>query len=392
MAKIYKHKAHGFQVKYTIYFPDGTRKFKYRYTQTRADAEQMLVSVRYMENGSRAGNLNPREISQARNDSYLSQQEAQLLSGGKSFERYDLDRVFENYRVASEIANTPYSHKCNMDRARFLAKWLLNNPLQELTAADVRSYVHQRKTGTLVNPNSFNKHTVFGVSSKTINIELCILRDIIEQAIGLKMVDKNVAREVTVPQKNSKIRRTMKYGEISRLMESATLNHHLCRGFAYEVIMFALYTGMRRSELRSLCWSDIDIETRKIAVQAKEISSGEVFTTKSGVADTVSIPDNLMPIIAAMNREGRFVFGGDTPISKVTLSGGVKKIMALAGLPEDLSLHNLRHTFGSWLLKQTGDLSYVQGAMRHLDIATTKKYIHTVEDTIDPARTFSYDQ
>jgi site-specific recombinase XerD len=69
----------------------------------------------------------------------------------------------------------------------------------------------------------------------------------------------------------------------------------------------------------------------------------------------------------------------------------VKKIMKLSGLPSDLSLHHLRHTYGSWMLRLTGDLKYVQDEMGHLDISTTKNYMHNIEDRTDPARGFSYE-
>lgn len=391
MVKIYTHKAHGFQIKYTVYFPDGSRKTKYRYTSQKGSADELLRCATFIENGSRAGNLTPREISQARHDSLLAEEEARLLSGGKLVELYNLDRILRNYEVTSSNANTPYGHECNMGRARFLKKWLSDHPLPDLTAADVRLYAHQRKSGGLVNVHGYNKFTKIGVSSKTINNELGILQGMIKEAIELGMVDTNVAREVNVAQKNNTIRRSLRRDEITMLLDAASSNRHLCRGYVYEIIMFGLFTGMRRSELRTLCWSDIDLETKKIAVQAKEMSGEENFTTKSGSADTVGIPDKLVPIIEGMTRTGRFVFGGDKPVAKVAISAAVKQVMAKAGLSPKLSLHNLRHTFGSWLLRMTGDLSFVQGAMRHLDIATTKLYMHNVGEEKDPTRTFGYD-
>ena len=70
------------------------------------------------------------------------------------------------------------------------------------------------------------------------------------------------------------------------------------------------------------------------------------------------------------------------------ISSAVKRIFEKAGLHNVLPPHNLQHTFGSWLLKQTGDLSHVQCAMRHLDIGLAKLYMHTVVNDCDPTRTF----
>lgn len=391
MAKIYKHKIHGFQIRFTVYFPDGSQKTKYRATSYKGYADELLRCATFIENGSRAGNLTTREIAQARHDKLLTEDEARLLSGGKAVEIYSLERVFSNYEISSQLKNRPYTHKSAMGKARFLIKWLQSHPIPTLTIADVKLYAHQRQSGELVNPNSFNNYTVVGVAPKTINHEIDVLRNLIDEAVALCMVDGNVAKAVKVSQKNNTIRRSLKRDEINKLFEAADLSRHLCRGYAYEIIMFGLYTGMRRNEIRTLCWSDIDLETRKIAVQATEMEGEDDFTTKSGVADTVTIPDDLVPVIKSMEHSGRFVFGGDRPVGLQTMYAATKKIMARAGLPKDLSLHHLRHTYGSWLLKITGNLKYVQDAMRHLDIATTKKYMHTVEDEDDPARTFGYD-
>jgi site-specific recombinase XerC len=268
---------------------------------------------------------------------------------------------------------------------------MVNHPLPFLTSADVKLYAHMRKSGELVNVHKHTKHKIVGVSSKTINNELGILKDMVDEAVALGMVDTNVAREVNLPQKNNKIRRTLNRNEICKLLETAEIHRHLCRGYAYEIIMFGLFTGMRRAELRTLCWSDVDLETGKIAIQAKEMKGEHNFTTKSGVADTITIPDKLIPTIEGMSHSGRFVFGGDKPVSAVAISSGVKSIMTKAGFPKDVSLHHLRHTFGSWLLKTTGNLSHVKEAMRHLDIATTKLYMHTVAEDNDPTKSFDYE-
>ncbi len=62
--------------------------------------------------------------------------------------------------------------------------------------------------------------------------------------------------------------------------------------------------------------------------------------------------------------------------------------MLRARLP-GLSLHRCRHTYSSWILRKTEDLKYVQEELGHLDIGTTKLYMHTIE-TDDPARSFDY--
>jgi len=171
MAAIYTHKKHGLQINYTVYFPDGSRKSKYRYTSSKTLADLLLRYAKTVETGSRAGNLTTREIAQARHDDLLSEEEARLLSGGKVVELYCLDRILKNFETSSKLKNSPYNHKCTMWRAKNIAKWLRKNPIPNLTIADVKLYAQQRMSGDLLNINGFNGHSVKGVSAKTVNNE-----------------------------------------------------------------------------------------------------------------------------------------------------------------------------------------------------------------------------
>ena len=143
--------------------------------------------------------------------------------------------------------------------------------------------------------------------------------------------------------------------------------------------MLAIYTGMRRGEIRSLRWEDIHLDTKKIDIQAKIIEGEDEFTPKNGEASTVNIPDRLYEILINMEPKGPYVFGGEKPLPANLFYKAFKEVVLRAGLDPNLALHHTRHTYGSTLLQLTGgDLRYVQEKMRHADINTTKQYMHTI--------------
>lgn len=391
MAKIYTHKSRGYQVRYTVYFPDGSSVVKYRYAKGQSAANLLFARCEYLESGSRAGNLQPREIARAQHDGLLDGDEAAALYGGTRVAIYDLTPVMKNYEASSQVANTAYGHMVNMRRAKWIEQWLVEHPIPGLTAADVKFYVLARRNGSLVYPNAKTGTVKIGCSAKTALNELTVMQHIIDEAVRLGMVKTNVAREVHVPVKTSRMRRSMVLEEIQRLIESAEGNRHLCHGLAYEAAMVALYTGLRRGELRTLEWPDIDLESQTLVVQSKELVDGSYFTPKSGVARRITLPDPVVPILAGMERKGRYVFGGDRLIPANRFYKTIKELLARANLPRELSLHHTRHTFTSWLLRLTGgDLKYVQSEVGHLDISTTKKYSHPVT-TDSPAKRLKYD-
>lgn len=390
MAAVYPHKSRGYQVRFKLYFPDGSDATKYRYVSSRAAADLLCRDCSFLENRSRSGSLMPREIIQARRDGLLSETEARLLSGGKAVAEYDLDRVMSQFLTTIEVSHTPIAYKKAAGKARWIVDWLQQHPIPNLTETDIKLYILGRRDGSIVYTNPRSTFARVCVRAKTIKNEIDILRGLVDEAVSLGMVETNVAKSVAVPVKTSKLRRSLNRNEISRLTAAALDNKHLLHGVVYEFIMVALYTGYRLAELQMLTWDDINMETHRIFVQSKQIPDTDDFNAKSGEARYKSIADALYPILESMERRGRFVFGGDAPFSQVVLSSRVKLVMKRAGLPGDLSLHHLRHTYGSWLLRITGDLKFVQDEMGHLTLSTTQNYMHNIEDEDDPARTFDY--
>jgi len=393
MAAIYPHPVKGYQIHYLLFFPDGSSKKKYRYRKKRLEAQEVYRHAESLEIGSRRQDITQREIVNARHARLLSPEEAKALSGGRLSEPYSYRHVLEHYERTSGISKSVYAHTVDMRRAGQIENWLKeeNLTLATLTEDQLKQYIAGRKSGNITFRNKKNNYRKYGVSAKTIKNELQVFRGLLDEAVKLGMVEENIARQVDIPLNNSTVRRTMTPAEIKKLIDTARENSHLCHGYIYEVVILAIYTGLRRAEIRTLQWQDIDLDKRIIKVQSKKILGEAAFNPKGGKAGTVSIPDRLYDVLSGMEQEGKYVFGGESPIVINRFYKSFKEIVSRAGLDPALTLHSARHTYGSRLLQITGDLKYVQDRMRHKDLETTRNYMHTIEQKEAPERKLDYD-
>ncbi|KFB10485.1 tyrosine-type recombinase/integrase [Nitratireductor basaltis] len=149
------------------------------------------------------------------------------------------------------------------------------------------------------------------------------------------------------------------------------------------ILLTAVFSGLRSSELRGLRWQDVELEKATITVRQRADKWGEIGSTKSHAGQrTVPVP----PVVVNTLKEwkvacppGDLVFpnGKGNPESHSNVvNRGLKPAMKKAGLPYT-GLHALRHFYASWLInpKEAGGLSLdmktVQARMGHSSIAVT---------------------
>jgi integrase/recombinase XerC len=132
--------------------------------------------------------------------------------------------------------------------------------------------------------------------------------------------------------------------------------------------------GLRVSELCSLTYGQIDLEDGVARITGK---GGKVRLCPLGRVAT-AVLKKFRSDFAAHRAPGDPVLvtaqhRGLTPRAVQLM---LKKYLALAGLPMDLSPHKLRHSFATHLLDRGADLRLVQDLLGHASLATTQVYTH----------------
>jgi len=138
-----------------------------------------------------------------------------------------------------------------------------------------------------------------------------------------------------------------------------------------------LLTGVRKSELLAAKWEDVDFERKELRLPE----------TKAGRTHYVPLSDEAVAILKSIpkQKESPYIFPSIKPGSHlVNIGKPWRKIRKDANV-EDVRLHDLRRTVGSWLAQSGNSILVIQKALNHSTIQAAMIYARMSEDPVRKA-------
>jgi integrase/recombinase XerC len=158
-----------------------------------------------------------------------------------------------------------------------------------------------------------------------------------------------------------------------RLLENESLDAHTA--WRDRLAMELLYGGgMRVSEIVQLEYGSIDFEHGVARVMGKGKKERLCPFGRVALAVLVKFRDEFAPRRTPASPVLVNADGTRMTVRAVQLM--LKRYLALAGLPLDLTPHKLRHSYATHLLNAGADLRLVQELLGHAQLATTQVYTH----------------
>lgn len=139
------------------------------------------------------------------------------------------------------------------------------------------------------------------------------------------------------------------------------------------VVLLALNTGLRRGELLSLAWSDIDLVNRRLTVRPEQ--------AKNGRQRHVPLNSEALDVLQRWGEQQGEV-GRVFAVADVKTAWG--RLLRAAGI-SGFRFHDLRHHFASKLVQASVDLNTVRELLGHADIKMTLRYAHLAPDHLAAA-------
>jgi integrase len=192
----------------------------------------------------------------------------------------------------------------------------------------------------------------------TVNREIQILNHMFRKAL-----DNPVKHQRPLRVNNRRLR-YLSLEEMERLLAGAD-------DVLRPILIAALHTGFRRSELFGLTWQDVDFKRGVI----------RVLHTKNGERRELPMTDTLRDTLQHLPRRlnSDQVFPGKTGHGLVDIRKRFHRTLREAGI-EGFVFHDLRHTFASHLVMAGVDLMTVKEFLGHKDIKMTLRYAHLAPD------------
>ncbi|HBT64531.1 MAG TPA: hypothetical protein DEB10_07730 [Ruminococcaceae bacterium] len=271
-------------------------------------------------------------------------------------------------------------------------EWLGSCKLSEVTNAMIQEHLQ-----SLAKKGDSDE----GLGEKSLLNIKNFLSWIFNQAIKNGMLIRNPVTGVKVPKTGTKETRALSIEEQQRILTAAReYDKHIM--FA---VVFALYTGCRKSEILGLQWRDVDFSDNCIHISkqlnrtydmtetsdTKTVLELSTPKTKNSIRDIYMFQSFAEEVKAYkekmivwkkekryLHSEDDFVFIGmkGKPIEPRVFYKYYQEVMKIADV-EDANFHTLRHTFATRCIENGMDILMVSRTLGHSNISTTlNKYSH----------------
>lgn len=331
---------------------------------------------------------------------YLSK----IENGYKESKKITLNAYIEywlkNYKL-NKIEPTSYSRLYSVYKNQ-IKNSLGNKNIGDITIIDIQHLID-------VHANPIDKSTkplaVSGLK-KIVNL----LNPCFKAAISEGIIQFNPCNGVNIPvescvQTKTKEQICLSDDEIERFKNVALDKYKISGEYKSRnalILLIMLNLGLRVGEMQALEWKDVDFTNKIVHINKtmqnniKDYEKSKVYTrikkstkTSSGIR-VLKINDSTIFYFKELKEYDRrnnilckYVTSShaNTIVRERNLQRSLDGIIEKAQIQERVSLHTLRHTFGSALIRKGIGIEVVSKLMGHANITITyKKYIHVLQE------------
>lgn len=184
-------------------------------------------------------------------------------------------------------------------------------------------------------------------------------------------VIRNPTAGIELYPENNKRERYLKDDEALRLFEALEASPNPLLPF---IVAMLLLTGARKREVLDAKWEDLNLDKRLWRIEFN----------KTGQTRHVPLSQGMLSLLEKLpRREGNEYLFPSPKTGKpfVSIFNSWNTARHNAGL-KDVRIHDLRHSFASYLINQGHSLYEVQKLLGHTQVKTTQRYAHLSNESL----------
>ena len=340
--------------------PSGGRTYYVRYKSPRGKwqehrlgnaADLKLTQARQLANETRASALMG-----------VDPKEAQLeLQSIPTFDAF----FNEQYIPLKTLSKKSFTTDISLYR-NHIKKFIGHLHLDQISAKHIQEIVMARKKA--------------GAAAGTINRTIVLMRAIFAYALRIDTpgVKKNVAKDVETVPNHSKKERFLQDHELAPLRDALEVSENPMLKY---IVLGLIVTGARKREILDAKWEDLNFTSGK----------WKIPNTKNGEPRELPINEGFRIVLAKLKyeqpglTENPYVFPNPkTGMPFISIYYSWDTARRQAGL-HDLRMHDLRHSFASFLINGGRTLYEVQHLLGHKSSRMTQRYAHLTDKTLREA-------
>lgn len=211
------------------------------------------------------------------------------------------------------------------------------------------------------------------LAPKTCNSALGLLKKMLTDAVRWRFLKHNIISSIRPFKLQQQDFSFLNKDEARVFLDHCRTKHP---GY-YQIYALALYSGMRKGELRGLKWDSIDFKMRKITVKRSycEKSMSLKESTKSNKIRHIPMNGPVFELLVGIKAQSKSNFVLASPFNWSKAPYITAKIAKAALLPE-ICFHDLRHSFASTFMMSGGNIYDLQKLLGHATTTMTERYSH----------------
>jgi len=214
------------------------------------------------------------------------------------------------------------------------------------------------------------------VGKSSIARKLSAIRSFCRFLVREEALSHNPLEKASYPKQDKRLPSFLSTTEVTRLLETPDPTTPV--GMRDRALLELLYaSGLRVSELVSLNFGQIDLDSNEIRVVGKGSKERVVLMGRPAAgALSAYLKEGRPQLLGEKRHNAIFISRQGERLIERRVQKILEKYARIAGIERRVHPHMLRHTFATHMLDGGADLRVVQELLGHADLSSTQVYTH----------------